>query len=114
MDDQSEHMIQILEDMLRCCVLEFEGSVTVSNLVDESNEFSSSTFNLLEALGWIGKVRADSAILQVTNMSSESFSPPPPSVFAGENYHIWVVKMKTYLQAFDLWEVVDADWEPLP
>ena len=25
-DDQSEWMIQILEDMLRCCILEFQGS----------------------------------------------------------------------------------------
>ncbi|KAA3468954.1 pleiotropic drug resistance protein 3-like [Gossypium australe] len=28
-------------------------------------------------------------------MSSKSFTPPPPSIFAGENYHFWVVKMKT-------------------
>ncbi|XP_016745051.1 uncharacterized protein [Gossypium hirsutum] len=43
-----------------------------------------------------------------------SFTPPPPSVFAGENYHIWVVKMKTYLQAQDLWNVVENDAEPPP
>ncbi|KAG8498211.1 hypothetical protein CXB51_006647 [Gossypium anomalum] len=42
-----------------------------------------------------------------------SFSPPP-TVFASENYHIWVVKMKTYLQAHDLWNVVEADIEPSP
>ncbi|MBA0765940.1 hypothetical protein Gotri_015040 [Gossypium trilobum] len=35
-------------------------------------------------------------------MSSGSFSPPPPPFFAGENYHIWVVKIKIYLQNFDL------------
>ncbi|XP_052479084.1 uncharacterized protein LOC128034574 [Gossypium raimondii] len=43
-----------------------------------------------------------------------SFTPPPPPVFAGENYHIWVVKMKTYLQAHDLWNVVENDTEPTP
>ncbi|KAK5794785.1 uncharacterized protein LOC108487894 [Gossypium arboreum] len=47
-------------------------------------------------------------------MSSASFSPHPLLVFNGENYHIWVVKMKTYLQAFDLWEIVNADIEPPP
>ncbi|XP_017628768.1 uncharacterized protein LOC108471702 [Gossypium arboreum] len=43
-----------------------------------------------------------------------SFTPPPPPVFTGENYHIWVVKMKTYLQAQDLWNVVENDAEPPP
>ncbi|KAG8481821.1 hypothetical protein CXB51_027173 [Gossypium anomalum] len=43
-----------------------------------------------------------------------SFTPPPPPVFTGENYHIWVVKMKTYLQAHDLWSVVENDAEPPP
>ncbi|XP_012453319.1 uncharacterized protein LOC105775342 [Gossypium raimondii] len=43
-----------------------------------------------------------------------SFTPPLPPVFAGENYHIWVVKMKTYLQAHDLWSVVESDVEPPP
>ncbi|XP_052489892.1 uncharacterized protein LOC128042551 [Gossypium raimondii] len=47
-------------------------------------------------------------------MSSTSFTHPPPPVFNGEHYHIWVVKMKTYLQAYDLWEVVNADVEPPP
>ncbi|KAK5792621.1 hypothetical protein PVK06_033736 [Gossypium arboreum] len=37
---------------------------------------------------------------------------PPPSIFARENYHIWVVKMKTYLQPYDLWNVVENDVEP--
>ncbi|XP_052483006.1 uncharacterized protein LOC128036154 [Gossypium raimondii] len=43
-----------------------------------------------------------------------SFTPPPPSVFTGENYHIWIVKMKTYLQAHDLWSVIENDTEPPP
>ncbi|KAG8479501.1 hypothetical protein CXB51_029291 [Gossypium anomalum] len=47
-------------------------------------------------------------------MASSGFSPAAPPVFSGEGYHIWVVKMKTYLQAFDLWEVVNSDVEPAP
>ncbi|XP_040938132.1 uncharacterized protein [Gossypium hirsutum] len=47
-------------------------------------------------------------------MASSGFSPATPLVFNGEGYHIWVVKMKTYLQAFDLWEVVNSDVEPKP
>ncbi|KAH1097826.1 hypothetical protein J1N35_014747, partial [Gossypium stocksii] len=38
-------------------------------------------------------------------MSSANFTPPP--IFTSENY-----KMKTYLQAFDLWEVVNAEIKP--
>ncbi|XP_017648022.1 uncharacterized protein LOC108488241 [Gossypium arboreum] len=37
-------------------------------------------------------------------MASSDFSSAAPSIFNGEGYHIWVVKIKTYLQAFDLWE----------
>ncbi|XP_017639835.1 uncharacterized protein LOC108481185 [Gossypium arboreum] len=47
-------------------------------------------------------------------MASSSFSPAAPPVFNREGYHIWVVKMRTYLQAFDLWEVVNSDVEPEP
>ncbi|XP_017604476.1 uncharacterized protein LOC108451282 [Gossypium arboreum] len=47
-------------------------------------------------------------------MASSSFSPATPPVFNGEGYHIWVVKMRTYLQEFDLWEVVNSDVEPEP
>lgn len=39
-------------------------------------------------------------------MSSTNFTPPSP--------HIWVVKMKTYLQAYDLWEVANTDVELPP
>ncbi|XP_012468995.1 uncharacterized protein LOC105787094 [Gossypium raimondii] len=43
-----------------------------------------------------------------------SFSPLPPPIFVGESYNIWVVKMKTYLQSHDLWNVVQNDTEPPP
>ncbi|KAK5802499.1 uncharacterized protein LOC108455660 [Gossypium arboreum] len=47
-------------------------------------------------------------------MASSGFSPTAPPVFNGEGFHIWVVKMRTYLQAFDLWKVVNTDVEPAP
>ena len=38
-----------------------------------------------------------------------------PPVFLGVNYHIWVVKMKSYLEACEVWDVVKNDQiQPLP
>ncbi|KAF2320048.1 hypothetical protein GH714_022530 [Hevea brasiliensis] len=45
-------------------------------------------------------------------MSSISLATPP--VFSGENYQIWATKMKTYLKAFDLWNVVETGEDPPP
>ena len=45
-------------------------------------------------------------------MATSSISLLAPQIFAGENYQIWSVKMQTYLEAFDLWEVVAKD-EPI-
>ncbi|XP_020270878.1 uncharacterized protein LOC109846065 [Asparagus officinalis] len=50
-------------------------------------------------------------------MEAESSSPQPaPPTFDGENYQIWAVKMEMYLEALDLWEAVEEDYEvpPLP
>ncbi|XP_017628829.1 uncharacterized protein LOC108471770 [Gossypium arboreum] len=47
-------------------------------------------------------------------MASSGFSPAAPPVFNGEGFHIWIVKMRTYLQAFDPWEVFNTDVEPAP
>ena len=45
-----------------------------------------------------------------------SFSLVTPSVFNGENYQLWAVSMEIYLEALDLWEAVEEDYEvpPLP
>ncbi|XP_040960978.1 uncharacterized protein [Gossypium hirsutum] len=45
-----------------------------------------------------------------------SFSVAAPPVFDGDNYQIWAVRMETYLEALDLWEPVEEDYEvpPLP
>jgi len=50
-------------------------------------------------------------------MENESnFSAITPPVFDGKNYLMWAVRMETYLEALDLWEVVVEDYEiqPLP
>ena len=43
-----------------------------------------------------------------------SFSVVAPPVFYGDNYKIWAVRMETYLEALDLREVVEEDFEITP
>ncbi|XP_010523618.1 PREDICTED: uncharacterized protein LOC104801932 [Tarenaya hassleriana] len=38
----------------------------------------------------------------------------PVPVFDGENYQVWVVKMKAFLKGSDLWEAVEEDYEVTP
>ena len=45
-------------------------------------------------------------------MASNSFSLSSPPIFLGENYQTWVIKIKSYMQAFDLWDVVEHDKDP--
>ena len=48
-------------------------------------------------------------------MDAESnFSQVAPSVFDRENYDVWTVKMEAYLEALDLWEAIEEDYEILP
>ncbi|XP_059281130.1 uncharacterized protein LOC132034785 [Lycium ferocissimum] len=42
-------------------------------------------------------------------MASNNLSFNALQTFTGENYQIWSVKMKSYLEAYDLWEVVKKD-----
>ncbi|XP_049375495.1 uncharacterized protein LOC125840568 [Solanum verrucosum] len=42
-------------------------------------------------------------------MASNNLSLNASKIFTGENYQIWSVKMKSYLEAYDLWEVVMED-----
>ena len=39
------------------------------------------------------------------------FSSIAPPVFDGDNYQFWDVRMETYLDAMDLWEVMEEDYE---
>ncbi|XP_049358706.1 uncharacterized protein LOC125823364 [Solanum verrucosum] len=34
-----------------------------------------------------------------------------PPIFYGENYQLWAVRMETYLEALDLWEAMEEDYE---
>jgi len=40
------------------------------------------------------------------------FSTPP--VFDGENYQAWAVRMTVHLEALDLWEAIEEDYEVFP
>ena len=42
-------------------------------------------------------------------MATSSISLLAPQIFAGENCQICSIKMQTYLEPFDLWEVVAED-----
>ena len=49
-------------------------------------------------------------------MGESNFSAVAPPVFDGDNYQMWVVPVETYLEALDLWEAIEEDYEvpPLP
>lgn len=49
-------------------------------------------------------------------MELSSFIAIPPSVFDGKNYQMRALKMEAYVDANDLWEAVEVDYEvpPLP
>ena len=46
--------------------------------------------------------------------AKSSFSAIAPPVFYDDNYKIWVVRMETYLEALDLWEAMEEDYEITP
>jgi len=43
--------------------------------------------------------------------AKSSFSVMELPVFNGDNYHIWIVRMETYLDAIGMWEAVEKDYE---
>ncbi|KAF2295815.1 hypothetical protein GH714_034123 [Hevea brasiliensis] len=45
--------------------------------------------------------------------SNNSLGNGPP-MFNGENYHIWEIKMKSYLKALNLWDAVENGADPPP
>ena len=48
-------------------------------------------------------------------MEAESnFSSIAPPIFDGDNYHFWAVRMEMYLDAMDLQEAVEEDYEIIP
>jgi hypothetical protein len=46
--------------------------------------------------------------------SETTYKALPLPVFDGENYHIWAARMEAYLEANDLWEAVEEDYEVFP
>ena len=48
-------------------------------------------------------------------MDSElSFNHISPPIFNGESFQLWAVRMETHLEALDLWEAVEEDYEVPP
>ncbi|KAA8526936.1 hypothetical protein F0562_008835 [Nyssa sinensis] len=47
-------------------------------------------------------------------MFANNFLGTGPPLFNGENYQVWVIKMKAYLKALNLWEAVENDTDPAP
>ena len=45
-------------------------------------------------------------------MASSTYTAPAIPIFSGVLYHIWAVKMKTYLKSQGLWKVVKTDESP--
>ena len=45
-----------------------------------------------------------------------TFSHVAPPIFYGDNYQAWVVRMTVHLEALDLWEAIEEDYDvhPLP
>ncbi|XP_022853177.1 uncharacterized protein LOC111374700 [Olea europaea var. sylvestris] len=43
-----------------------------------------------------------------------NFSQIAPPVFDRENYQLWALRMEAYLEALDLWEAVEEDYEVIP
>ncbi|XP_055826253.1 uncharacterized protein LOC129894583 [Solanum dulcamara] len=47
-------------------------------------------------------------------MASNNFLGAGHPMFTGENYHIWVIKMKAYLKDLSLWETIESEDDPPP
>nr|XP_048323417.1 uncharacterized protein LOC125420686 [Ziziphus jujuba var. spinosa] len=43
-----------------------------------------------------------------------TFSHIAPPIFDGDNYQAWAIKMMVHLEALDLWEAVEEDYDVLP
>jgi hypothetical protein len=43
-----------------------------------------------------------------------NFSHVAPPIFDGENYDLWAVRMEYYLEALDVWEAIEKDYDVSP
>ena len=46
-----------------------------------------------------------------TMETETTFSHISPPVFVGDNYQVWAVRITAYLEALDLWEAVEEDYD---
>lgn len=54
------------------------------------------------------------SLLSISMDSKTPFTALATPVFNGEGYHIWAARMEAHLQANDLWEAVEEDYEVPP
>ena len=45
--------------------------------------------------------------------SKTPFTALAPPVFNGKGYHVWAIRMEAHMEANDLWEAVEEDYEVL-
>lgn len=48
--------------------------------------------------------------METKENSSGSFASALP-MFDGENYQVWEIKMQTHIEACDLWDAVEEDYD---
>ena len=65
--------------------------------------------NLIESFKFVSEL--SSRNLWIRNWNKFLTSSPP--IFDGDNYDLWTVRMESYLEALDLWETVEEDYEVL-
>ncbi|XP_027335172.1 uncharacterized protein LOC113849453 [Abrus precatorius] len=73
-------------------------------------EFTAASAAVNQAL-WLRKMLVD---LNTKQERQTSFTALAPQVFDGEGYHVWAARMEAHLEANDLWEAVEEDYEVLP
>src|ERR1044072_9347850 len=67
---------------------------------------------LKEDLNLVKKITLLQFIIRMDSATPYTALAPP--VFNGDNYHIWAARVEAHLEANDLWEAVEEDYEVLP
>ncbi|WRX29201.1 protein of unknown function DUF4219 - like 10 [Theobroma cacao] len=84
----------------------------ISSLEDSKDLSSFIVVELVNALQALKQRRAIQVEDHTESALVASYNASTPSIFFGENYPIWAVKMTTFLKAFDLWEVIEIGGDP--
>ncbi|KAF3671531.1 putative dehydrodolichyl diphosphate synthase 2-like [Capsicum annuum] len=108
-----EYWASVKKEQMECLVGIFEIGVACSAESPRDRLTMRQVYKLLSQGTCEGVHQSD----PVDTMNGEAyFSSMAPATFDGESYQIWAVRMRIYLQALDLWEAVEDEYEiaPLP